>query len=524
MTPLAHAALVLAVVLGVVLFRLFPGRRVVFGVYVFGVLFLPEIQGVAAVEGMPRPLDLPGFKLTKLNAIAVGLLAGSLLYDRRRWAAVRPRWFDLPALLWCVGPVVTSVANSLLYGDPVSRFGPDYLPPSAGPVGRLAVWLEHTDLYDGLVRAIEGTLAWGVSYWLGRVYVTDGEALRELLLWAVAGAAAYVPLCLAEAALSPQLHRWLYGFHQHEFQQTVRASGYRPMVFMQHGLAVGMWMVVGALVAGWLWWAGPLREVRVPRFGLRVGGLAVVLPLAATAAACRSAGALTLGCVGLVVLALARRLGLSLPVLALLCAAPVYVALRTEGSWDARATVAAAVGDLSPDRAASLDFRLRNEDALVAKALERPVVGWGGWGRAGVYDEDGKRATVSDGLWVITLGERGALGLVSLGLLLLLPVARLLAGRGSRPWTDPAWAPAGVAAVVLGLYAVDCLMNGMVNPVFVLLAAGLTAVAAPAAAGPPPAARPTPPPGGWRVKGGRGARRVAALPAPGRVPVRRGLP
>ena len=66
---LAHAALLAWVVLGVVLFRRYPGPRVVAALYVFGILFLPELRTAAFVPGVPEPLALPGFKLTKVNAI-----------------------------------------------------------------------------------------------------------------------------------------------------------------------------------------------------------------------------------------------------------------------------------------------------------------------------------------------------------------------------------------------------------------------------------------------------------------------
>ena len=60
----------------------------------------------------------------------------------------------------------------------------------------------------------------------------------------VLGGLIYVPLCLFEVRMSPQLHNMVYGFAQHSFGQTVRGGGWRPMVFMQHGLAVGLFMSV----------------------------------------------------------------------------------------------------------------------------------------------------------------------------------------------------------------------------------------------------------------------------------------
>ena len=34
------------------------------------------------------------------------------------------------------------------------------------------------------------------------------------------------PLCVIELRFSPQLHNWVYGYHQHDFVQTIRDGGY----------------------------------------------------------------------------------------------------------------------------------------------------------------------------------------------------------------------------------------------------------------------------------------------------------
>lgn len=508
MTILAHAALILWLVLGVVLFRKYPGARVVAALYVFGILFLPELRTAAFVPGVPEPLALPGFKLTKVNAIALGLLAGSLLFDRGRWLTVRPRWFDLPVLVWCLSPLVTSLANALLFHDPVSRYDPDFLPRDAGAVGRLVWGLESAGLYDGLAQVLDTALTWAAPYWLGRLYLADRDGMREAVVGIVLGGFVYVPLCLLEMQVSPQLHRWVYGFHQHEFLQSLRLGGYRPMVFMEHGLALGFWMVAAALAACWLWAMGPLRTV--PALGTRVTGLLIAVPLTATAVLCKSTGALVLGVLGAAVLVLCRITRWPVAVAVLTCAAPLYVAARTDWGWDGQDLIAFVERNIDEDRAASLAYRLKNEDVLVEKALRRPLVGWGGWGRARVYDADGRDVSVTDGLWVITFGERGFLGLTALGLVILLPVARMIARHGPRPWTEAEASPAAVAALVLVLYSIDSLMNAMVNPVFLLLAGGLTALSLddPDA----PVSQPLLP--RWRVRKQATPKRVSGLNGP----------
>src|SRR5256885_7505918 len=71
----------------------------------------------------------------------------------------------------------------------------------------------------------------------------------------------YVPLCLFECAISPQLHFMTFGFYQHDFNQVIRMGGYRPMVFLQHGLAVGMLMTASSICGFWLWWTGSLKSL-----------------------------------------------------------------------------------------------------------------------------------------------------------------------------------------------------------------------------------------------------------------------
>src|SRR5439155_21163091 len=75
------------------------------------------------------------------------------------------------------------------------------------------------------------------------------------------GGLVYVPLCWFEVRMSPQLHVWVYGVRHHAFVQQMRDGGYRPMVFMQHGLMVAMWMAMTSLIGCWLWKAKTIRQI-----------------------------------------------------------------------------------------------------------------------------------------------------------------------------------------------------------------------------------------------------------------------
>jgi O-antigen ligase len=80
---------------------------------------------------------------------------------------------------------------------------------------------------------------------------------------------------------------------------------------------------------------------------------------------------------------------------------------------------------------------------------------------------------LTDGLWVIVLGEQGGVALAALLAAFLGPPLLLLRRMPPRSWHDPRCAPAVVLSVVLILYMADCLMNAMVNPVFTVVAGAL---------------------------------------------------
>jgi hypothetical protein len=270
--------------------------------------------------------------------------------------------------------------------------------------------------------------------------------------------------------MSPQLHRMIYGFHQHSFLQHIRGSGYRPMVFMQHGLMVATFMATGTLVAYWLWRSRDRR----PLLGVPVG-LATAL-LGVTAVLCRSLAAIGLLLAGVLVLEAGRRLRTSALVALLLAVPPLYCGLRVVG-WSAEEVVHLTREVAAPSRAESLAFRVANENLLVARAMERPWLGWGRGRDSRVRDEEGRDVAVTDSLWIVVLGGYGVVGLAALGGALLLPVVALLRAFPRRVWGDPRLAPAAAIGVALALWVIDDLLNAMVTPVYPLVAGALVALA-----------------------------------------------
>ncbi len=427
MSPTVYIAMFGWIPVVLALFATLPARRAVITSFLVAWLFLP-------MAGFRLP-GLPDY--SKMSATCLGVLLGAAMFDSRRLMMFRPSWADIPMALWCLCPIVTSVKNGL-------------------------------GLYDGLSTAFATFVGWGLPYLIGRMYFADLQGLRALAVGVFVGGLIYIPFCLFEIRMSPQLHKLIYGYHQHAFMQTKRFGGWRPMVFMQHGLMVGMWMTAATLCGVWLWRSRAILHVG------RVQASLLASAVGATALLCKSLGAAGLLVVGLATLWASSRLRTRIPLVALACVPLLYMGARLQGSWTGDRLVS-MVGSISADRAQSFGKRLSNEEQLIDRAMRRRWWGWGGHSRAHVVNEAGKNIAVTDGLWIIALGQRGRVGLAAITAVTLLP-GLLILRCPPRLWSHPTYAGAAALGVLMLLYSIDNLMNAMVNPIFMLGAGGLVSV------------------------------------------------
>jgi hypothetical protein len=393
-------------------------RRGVVAALVGGWLFLPVFDGHLAV-----PL-LAG----KMAFIPTVILIISAALDPRLYSRIRTHWVDLVAAVMWFSPFVTALANDL------------------GP-------------YEGLSASVASFTAWGTPYLLGRAYLGTPGGARDFAVGLVIGALVYVPFCLWEIRMSPQLHRQIYGYATFEnFAFAVRFGGYRPTVFMQFGLMVGTFMASGSVACYWLWRTRALRALR----GIPLGWWTLLL--VATTVLVKSTGAVILMAVGIGLLELTRLLERRLPLVILAVLPLVFAGARVAG-WSGH-EIAQLASLINTEREQSVAFRLQQEERLVEKAMQRPALGWGRFGRSRVYDEDGNDVSVTDSLWVIVLGTSGIVGLSALGLAFVLPTLLLLRRHPARRWRRPELAPAAAIAVVTVLWVIDCLLNAMTGPLF----------------------------------------------------------
>lgn len=417
--------------LTIIFFLLLPPRTAVLCAVIGGVLFLPMAT-----------YDLPGIpKYTKNTAIAVGLLFGTFLSGARTENPLQWKSFDIPMLLWCFFcPLATSFFNNL-------------------------------GLYDGISGVVQFYLLWGVFYWTGRRYFTDSRSLHDLCLGMIIGGLIYVPLCIYELRMSPQLSNIFYGFFPHIWSQHFRYGGYRPVVFMQHGLMVALWMSLTFMVSFWLWRAKRIVHLKgIPMF-LAVFALFVIAIL------CKSVNGwffLILGIAAYMYFAIFKSTRLYRLLILFI---PLYILVRMTNILPMQYLQDKASIFLDENRVTSLTSRLVQENLFSAKSLEHPLFGWGGWNRGWPIDPDtGEKILHSvDSLWVIIFNSYGFAGLTCLFLAMLISPWLVLKKKNQNSKcadTLPGVYPTVLALVVV-FFMLDSLFNGMVNPVYILCSGAL---------------------------------------------------
>lgn len=458
MSPIIPISLFGWIVITLFAFAMMPHRRAALVSVLGATLFLPMAK--MNFQGLPE--------LHKFSAVGWGVLAGLIIFCSPKLFSFRYGLVDLLMLGW----ILVSVA-SILSNDLEASFA--------------------------LSSMLSTFLTYGVPYLAGRALFRDLAAARDFAMAMVIGAAVYVPLCWIEIRLSPQLHTWVYGFHQHSFLQSYRDGGWRPTVFMQHGLMVAAWMMSGALLSAWMWAGGIKRLWMAPTVW-------VFAAIAGTLVFMRSLGALLTFGAGLGLLAAVRTLRIPALVIAVALVPATYLTARVVLRWDAAELVSIAEA-LNPERAQSLAFRIRSEEILIERAMERPWLGWGGYGRNQVLNEEGKSEAVTDSLWIATLGVRGVLGLACLyGWLIAPAVIAAWKCRNRSLEQRDRFVVLGLCSVSL-IFVIDTMFNAMINQVFFMLPGVLLSVAAgldripKKAAVPAPVSRPSIGPAGGRPGG-----------------------
>jgi len=316
------------------------------------------------------------------------------------------------------------------------------------------VILPAADLYNSGSATLSVCIAL-IPFFIGRQYFYQPEDIKAVFrAFAIAGLVYSLP-ALLEVRLSPQLHVWFYGYFPTEYNQELRGDGYRPVVFMGHGLILSFFLMACATAATVMW--GIRGSGFVRRFALGIS-----LYLGAILVLCKSFGAI------LYYLAMFPLVRWTSPrfqitgAVMMVSFSLLYPILRTQDLVPIDLLVQSA-SEISADRAFSLKVRFDNERELLRRASERALFGWGGFGRNRIYGEDGRDHSRTDGRWIVTMGNYGLLGFVSeFGLLAFGVFGAAFAFQFARDREDRILL-AGLALLV-GINLVDLLPNSNLLP------------------------------------------------------------
>ena len=377
------------------------------------------------------------FYTTKMLAVTLVLLGAVLLWDFRRVKNFRVQWMDVPMGLFCTVPFFSALVNGFAIAD------------------ALKLTFEHACTFS-------------IPYFLGRVYLTDGNARRDFVIGIVLGGCVYVPLCWYEIFFGPSLHATLYGFAPSALEMAVRFGGWRPLVFQLHGLMVGLFMASATVTAFWLYHTRTvLRIWKIPM-------LWIFFVLALTTLAVKSVNGWALAILGILFLWSATRLPMWNVLRAYCVTITAYLAARITGVWDARALATAA--RFLDGKETSLYYRVVFESLIAERARTHWFLGWGSHARAMVRSYLGRIETVTDSFWIAAYGMWGIVGLGLWLVIIFAPILYFVKKVPASTWQRPDIAPSAALIAIILMYQLDALLNTMHSPIYIFALGGIACI------------------------------------------------
>ncbi len=433
---IAYAAIGLWPILAILMYKIRPVTVATFWTIVGGHMFLPVGTSV----------DLPMIPpLGKESIPALAALVGCWIIKGKQIPVLGKkglvRWL---LLLFMVEPFMTAELNGMPFF-----------------VGGLQ--LPGMTHYDALSAVINQFIVM-IPLFIGRqIFRTYDSQLLLFKMLVIAGLW-YSLLILFEIRMSPQLHTWIYGYFPHSFDQMMRYGGFRPVVFMGHGLLVSLYVAVILLAAVVLW----QLKVKVRQFS----SAKVTYYLLFVLVLCKSTSSVLYGFLGLLLTKLTRIKTQMRVAVILVSIALLYPTISAMNLFPYQA-VLEFVGSIEADRARSMGVRFENEQRIIEHGRTKFFFGWGTWGRNRIYDEEtGKDETITDGRWVITFSQFGWLGFIGEFGLLATPIFMAYA-VSKKIKSQQELILLAAHALIISLITIDQLPNASLAPWLWLLTGSL---------------------------------------------------
>ena len=326
-------------------------------------------------------IDFPGIPPIDKSLVSVFSALFCLRFIKRQRVRLLPitKTEKFLAVVFLTAPIITVYTNQEAI---------------INPVGIVTAGLTYHDSVSAIVQAYIIL----TPFLLGMQIVRSYEDQILIFKLATIAGLVYSLLILFEVRMSPQLHSWVYGYFPHDFIQQKRYGGFRPVVFLGHGLEVAMFMVIilGAAVMQWRDKLKIQNYINIPN-GVIALYLLVVLIL------CKSLGAIIYGIFLFVAIRWFKYTAIMRGALLLASLFLLYPLLSLSDLFPHQ-TLLNLAENIDPVRADSLRFRFVNESNLLEHARQKLYFGWGGWGRNRLED------SVTDGAWIIALGKYGLIG------------------------------------------------------------------------------------------------------------------
>lgn len=379
-----------------------PSRGLIW-TFLIGYLFLPE-----ALE-----FNLPGLPpYDKNSALGVSCFIGLLIAWKRKTLPRHTGTFEQDKIVhgtnvWlCVVFLLAPMLTILTNREPV--LFPSYSLPGLGFRDYISFLSAHVFLV--------------LPFFAAKALLHEESIQKDFLVALVVMGVTYSAFVLFERRMSPQLHSWTYGYFQHQWAQHIRGGGFRPVVFLKHGLHLGFFLFA-VTIAAFALTRAPDQRNRNGQFLIAAIWLFLVLAVS------RNLGALVIACAFVPVVIFAHKrlqLWVMFIVAVLLLSYPALQLLRVIPND----SIVATAERISIERASSLQFRIDQEQALLERAATKPAFGWGGWARWRIYDAAGNDLSTVDGLWISTFGGLGWVGYLAYFGFLTAPLIFL--GRAMR--------------------------------------------------------------------------------------------
>jgi hypothetical protein len=304
------------------------------------------------------------------------------------------------------------------------------------------------------------TLSTILSHWLmlipfilGVQIIKTRENQLQLLRLLVIAGLWYSILIIFEIRMSPQLHTWLYGFFPHSWGQQIRYGGFRPVVFLGHGLWVSIFifMILSSIVS--------LSKLKQQLF--RFPDKLIIIYFMVLLFLAKGVGSILLGMSFILVMMFLKD-GVISKVSQLIAIVAISYPLLCTANLFPHDQLIGFIELVDSARADSLQYRFDQESALLDRASQKLFFGWGGW------DRNRLEHSVTDGYWVILVGKFGLIGFAAIFGLMFSSVIRVKESYSAIKEKSEAKYMAGIS-LMMALLMIDQIPNASISPLIWLL-------------------------------------------------------